>query len=96
MEAVGILEVVGVVAAMDSLDAMTKASNVSFKTMESRLGGRLVTVIVEGKVDDVESVIEVGFMHANRLTKCVAKAVIPRPHDEVKALIEKSGLKFTL
>lgn len=94
MGSIGIIEVVGVVAAVQSLDAMTKTSNVSFKSMEKKLGGRLVTIIIEGSVQDVQAAIEVGDRTANNITKCVAKAVIAKPHEEVMKLIEKSSLKF--
>lgn len=94
MESIGIVEVVGVVAAVEALDAMSKASNVSFTTSEKKLGGRLVTVIVKGNVDDVTAAVEVGIAAANRVTSCVASAVIARPHEEVLALIEKSGIKY--
>ncbi|MEG2290985.1 MAG: BMC domain-containing protein [Clostridium sp.] len=94
MKAIGIVEVVGVVASVRALDAMTKAASVEFKTSENSLGGRLVTIIVEGKVDDVISSVDVGIRVANTITKCVAHAVIPKPHEEVVALIEKSSKKY--
>lgn len=94
MDAIGIIEVVGVVASVKALDAMTKAANVELKTSENSLGGRLVTIIVEGKVDDVISSVDVGVRTANAVTKCVAHAVIPKPHEEVIALIEKSSEKY--
>ena len=42
----GLIEVSGVVAAMDSLDAMCKAADVKLVTWERKMGGRLVTIIV--------------------------------------------------
>ena len=60
MNAIGIVEVVGVVASVEALDSMTKTSNVKFKTMEKKLGGRLVTIVVEGFVEDVQAAVEVG------------------------------------
>lgn len=94
MESIGIVEVVGVVASVEALDAMSKAANVSFATSEKKLGGRLVTIIVKGNVDDVTAAVEVGIRAANRITQCVASAVIARPHEEVLSLIEKSGMKY--
>ena len=94
MKSIGIIEVVGVVAAVQALDSMTKASNVTFKTMEKKLGGRLVTIVVEGNVEDVQAAVEVGARTSNSITNCAAHAVIPRPHEEVIALLEKSSEKF--
>ena len=94
MNAIGIVEVVGVVASVEALDSMTKTSNVKFKTMEKKLGGRLVTIVVEGFVEDVQAAVEVGTRTADSITKCVSHAVIPRPHEEVMALLDRSSLKF--
>ena len=94
MNAIGIVEVVGVVASVEALDSMTKTSNVKFKTMEKKLGGRLVTIVVEGSVEDVQAAVEVGTRTADSITKCVAHAVIPRAHEEIMALLDRSSLKF--
>lgn len=94
MEALGILEVVGVVASVEVLDSMIKTSEVSFVTMEKKLGGRLVTIVIQGKIDSVIAAVENGVIAANRITKVVAKAVIPKPHEELVKLLKKSSLKF--
>jgi ethanolamine utilization protein EutM len=54
----GLIEVSGVVAAIDSLDAMCKAATVNLVTWERKLGGRLVTIIVEGNVSDTKAAVE--------------------------------------
>ena len=53
MNALGLIEVSGVAAGIDCLDIMCKSANVEFVTWERKLGGRLVTVIVEGDVSAV-------------------------------------------
>ena len=94
MGSLGIVEVVGVVSAMLAVDAMTKASNVNLETLEKKLGGRLVTIIVSGNVSDVKNAVEVGKETANKITKCVAYAVISRPHEEVIGIVKKSKQKY--
>ncbi|WP_024613195.1 BMC domain-containing protein [Clostridium sp. Ade.TY] len=94
MGSLGIVEVVGVVSAMLTVDTMTKASNVKLETLEKKLGGRLVTIIVSGNISDVKTAVEVGNETANKITKCVAKAVISRPHEEVINIIKKSKQKY--
>ena len=49
-KAYGFIEITGVVAAMDALDIMCKAANVELATWERKLGGRLVTLVIEGDV----------------------------------------------
>ena len=44
----GFIEITGVVAAMDALDIMCKTADVELASWERKLGGRLVTIIVEG------------------------------------------------
>ena len=50
MKSLGFIEVQSVTAAVDALDIMCKTANVEFVTWERRLGGRLVTVIVQGQL----------------------------------------------
>ena len=87
----GLIEVTGVVAAIDSLDAMCKASNVSLVTWERKLGGRLVTIIVEGNVSDVKAAVEaarsiVRDYHYN----LAASGVIASPSEEIRKMVALS------
>ena len=56
----GLIEISGVVAALDALDIMCKAADVTLATWERKLGGRLVTIIVEGDVAAVTAAVEAG------------------------------------
>ncbi|MBP3347301.1 MAG: BMC domain-containing protein, partial [Clostridia bacterium] len=58
MRSLGFVEVSGVVAAVDALDIMCKTASVNLVTWERKLGGRLVTLVVEGSVSDVTEAIE--------------------------------------
>ena len=51
----GFIEITGVVAAIDALDIMCKTADVELASWERKLGGRLVTIIVEGDVCDQET-----------------------------------------
>ena len=82
-EAIGLLEVQGLVAAIEGADSMLKAASVSLIHSEKRLGGRLVTFIIRGKVDAVTAAVEAGEESAKALGGIFGKAVIARPHDEV-------------
>lgn len=86
MKSLGFIEVSGVVAAVDALDIMCKTSSVSFVTWERRLGGRLVTVIIEGSVSDVTEAVNTA---ARRCCGTVAaKNVIANPCDQTVQMIE--------
>jgi len=82
-KAIGLLEVSGLVAAIEGADAMLKAANVRLIHSEKRLGGRLVTYIIRGKVDAVTAAVDTGEENAKVLGGIYGKAVIARPHDEI-------------
>ena len=52
MKAIALLEVQAMVAAIAGLDAMVKAADVKLIHVEKRLGGRMVTIVVEGEVSE--------------------------------------------
>lgn len=82
-EAIGLLEISGLVASIEGADSMLKAANVRLIHSEKRLGGRLVTYIIRGKVDAVKAAVDAGEENAKVLGGIYGKAVIARPHDEI-------------
>lgn len=80
---IGLIEVSGLVASIAGLDAMLKAASVRLIHTEKRLGGRLVTLIVKGKVSDVKAAIEAGVETAKPLGKVHGNEVIANPHGEI-------------
>ena len=80
---VGLLEVEGLVASIEGLDAMVKAADVRIIHTEKRLGGRLVTLVVTGKVDACTAAVEAGIKRAGVLGKIYGHNIIPRLHEEV-------------
>ena len=83
MKAIALLEVQAMVAAIAGLDAMVKAANVKLIHVEKRLGGRLVTVVVEGKVSAVTAALEAGRIAASEVGNVKVCEVIARPHPDV-------------
>ncbi len=93
MKSIGLIEVAGVTAAIDCLDIMCKSADVEFVTWERKLGGRLVTVVVEGQVSAVTAAVENAV--ANAIKKPVSHAVIASPHEEVERLLKLSASRMT-
>ena len=83
MKAIALLEVQAMVAAIAGLDAMVKAADVKLIHVEKRLGGRLVTVVVEGEVSAVSAAVEAGAAAAAEVGSVKCKEVIARPHHDV-------------
>jgi len=82
-----LLEVQALVAAIAGLDAMVKAANVKLIHVEKRLGGRLVTVVVEGSVSDVTAALEAGKVAAAAVGNVKLAEVIARPHPDVMSFL---------
>ena len=86
LEALGMVETRGLVAAIEAADAMVKAANVTLIGTE-KIGSGLVSVMVRGDVGAVKAATEAGSAAAARLGEIVAVHVIPRPHADVEKIL---------
>ena len=89
LNALGMIETKGLVAAVEAADAMVKAANVTLVGKE--LGGGLVTVMVRGDVGAVKAATDAGAAAADRVGELISVHVIPRPHSEVELILPKSN-----
>ena len=87
MKSLGFIEIQSVTAAITALDTMCKTADVEFVTWERKLGGRLVTIIIQGEVAAVETAAK------NALKPCI-HAVIPNPHEEIRRIVALSAQKI--
>ena len=86
LEALGMVETRGLVAAIEAADAMVKAANVRL-IGKVHVGGGLVTVMVRGDVGAVKAATDAGAAAASRVGELVSVHVIPRPHGEVEMIL---------
>ena len=86
MEALGMIETRGLVAAIEAADAMVKAANVVLIGSE-KIGSGLVSVMVRGDVGAVKAAVDAGSAAAASLGEVIATHVIPRPHGDVEKLL---------
>ncbi len=77
-EALGLIETLGMVPAINGADKMLKAANVQLISYEN-VGSTLVTVMVKGDVAAVTASVEAGAAAAAEIGKLTAKNVMPRP-----------------
>ncbi len=82
-EAIGLLEVDGLVASIEGLDVMLKTAQTRLVHTEKRLGGRLVTLVMAGNVSAVKAALESGSEAAEKFGKVYGVQIIPSPHPEV-------------
>lgn len=86
LEALGMVETRGLVAAIEAADAMVKAANVTLIGTE-KIGSGLVSVMVRGDVGAVKAATEAGGNAAGKLGEVIAVHVIPRPHSDVEKIL---------
>ena len=86
LEALGMVETRGLVAAIEAADAMVKAANVQLIGTE-KIGSGLVSVMVRGDVGAVKAATEAGRAAASRLGEIIAVHVIPLPQADVEKIL---------
>ena len=87
MQALGSIEVVGLVAGVEAADVACKTADVTLIGYELARGGGYVTVKVEGQVAAVQAAMAAAEVAAAKLTRVVSRIVIPRPHQELEPLV---------
>jgi microcompartment protein CcmL/EutN len=92
MNAVGMIETKGLVGAIEAVDAMVKAANVTLVGME-KIGGGYVSVFVQGEVGAVKAALDAGTAAAKKVGEVVSIHIIPRPHEETETLIPRGLVK---
>jgi ethanolamine utilization protein EutM len=91
--ALGLLETRGLTALIAGTDAMLKSANVSLVGPMKQVGNALVTAVVTGDVAAVKAATEAGAAAAKAYGEVVSVQVIPRPHEDVGAILPKPAAK---
>lgn len=99
-EAVGLLEVYGLVCAFLAADAGCKAANVRLEVFDKNKPANadslpvplLVTVKFRGSVADVEEAMRAAAAVALANTGIVSKYIIPRPTEDTEKMLKISAL----
>jgi ethanolamine utilization protein EutM len=85
IEAVGLVETRGFVAAVEAADAMCKAARVRLSRYEVTRDA-LVTVIVRGALGEVEAAVAAGARSAGRVGELSRQHVIPAPEPQLESV----------
>ena len=85
-QALGMIEVLGRLGAVEGLDASLKAANVSLASM-IKVGGALTAFFVEGDTGAVKAAVDAGAAAAERVSELKSVHVIPRPAPAVRAML---------
>jgi len=90
LEALGMIETKGLIALIEASDAMLKSANVTIVGWE-KVGSGMVTVFVVGDVAAVKAAVDAGASAASKVGEVISVQVIPRPHEELAAVLPKPG-----
>lgn len=85
-EALGMIEVKGLVGAIEAADAMVKSANVYLMGYE-KIGSGLITVMVRGDVGAVKAATDAAAVAAQKVGQVISVHVIPRPHSDVENIL---------
>jgi ethanolamine utilization protein EutM len=88
MEALGMIETKGLVALIEASDAALKAANVQFVGWE-KIGSGFATLFLTGDVAAVKAAVDAGAAAAGKIGEVSSVQVIPRPHEELAAVMPK-------
>ena len=85
-EALGMVETIGCVDAVEASDAMVKAAEVTL-VGKVNVGGGIVTTFVRGDVAAVKAATDAGAAAAERVGELRSVHVIPRPASEIEKIL---------
>jgi microcompartment protein CcmL/EutN len=85
-KALGLIETVGLVGAIEACDAAAKAADVIVSAAEIT-DGALVTLKIFGELGAVQSAVEAGSAAASRVGQLLSAHIIPNPDDNLEAIM---------
>lgn len=91
-EALGLIETVGLAAAIEAADTCLKSAQVTLVGYELSKGMGLVTVKITGDVSSVKAALNSASVSASKVNKVYSTLLIPRPSKNLDILIHS---KFT-
>ena len=91
MKALGMIETIGLVGAIEAADTALKTAEVEIVNRHIVKGG-IVTVELSGDVGAIKVAVEAGAEAAKRLGVFVSSHVIPRPDEMVSKMIEENSI----
>ena len=84
----GLIEVIGLVAAIEAADAAVKAANIELIGYELAKGGGQVLVKLGGDVGAIKAGVQAGSAAARKVSRVVATHVIPRPNPQLACILD--------
>lgn len=92
-EALGVIEMIGMAAAVEAADTCVKSSNVKLVGYELTKGEGMVTIKILGEVGSVKAAIDAAKFSAGRVNNVVSTLIIPRPCKSLGSMVSS---KYTV
>lgn len=89
-QSLGLIETVGLAAAIAAADAAVKSANVSLVGYELTKGGGLVTVKLEGEVGAINAAVAAAIVAAGKVGQVYGHRVIARTAQHIASLIHSA------
>ena len=82
-DALGMIEIRGLIGMIEAADAMLKTANVTLVSWQ-KVDAGLVTALLRGDVGSVKAATDAGAAAARRVGELIGVHVIPRPADDLE------------
>ncbi|MEH5098199.1 BMC domain-containing protein [Atlantibacter hermannii] len=89
-QSLGLIETVGMAAAVEAADAAMKSANVNLVGYELTKGGGMVTVKLEGEIGAINAAVAAAISAASRVGSVYAHKVIARTAQHIEHIIHSS------
>lgn len=89
-DAIGVIETIGMAAAIEAADTAVKSANVRLIGYELTRGQGMVTIKIAGDVGAVKAAISAARRSAEAVNRVVSTLLIPRPAGSLEMIIESS------
>jgi microcompartment protein CcmL/EutN len=86
-KALGLIETIGLTAAVEAADAAVKSANVILVGYELTKGGGMTVVKLQGEVGAVNAAVAAAAAAAAKVNRVVSTKVIPRPARGIGGLV---------
>jgi len=90
MDALGMVETVGMTGTIEAGDAMSKAARVELSGWD-RVGSGLTTIFCRGDVAAVKAAVDAGAQAASKVGEVHSVHVIARPHQGLEVVVPSGG-----
>ncbi|MBL3577962.1 BMC domain-containing protein, partial [Rhodovulum visakhapatnamense] len=87
-QSLGLIETIGLAAAVEAADAAVKSANVQLVGYELTNGDGMTVVKLRGEVGAIKAAVAAGAVAAERVNRVVSTQVIARPARDVSLLVD--------